>query len=499
MKTLRTLVSLAALLLAGARCAAPPAHPPAVDRRPPVSVADLDRYLGRRWYGLYLVGRKIGYAESEIARTELEGQEAVSVSLSLHAKVAMLGVPQELAVTERRVYVLGEGLAAFETSSEAAGSSLRISGRVSDGALRVTSAMAGRERVTETEAPDELFEDYIAEGRLVREGAREGDKIAFTQYQPTLGRSVTAVSRVKEIRTRPMGGVPTRVYVVETAIREMGIASTSILAEDGEVLETQIGGGFTMRLEEERTARDIDYRSDVLLSTVIRPAEPIERPGAVRRMKVRLTGVRDRELLIPSERQTYTVGRGGDAVLVVAVEEIDGLEAPAIPLPRERFPEELAPTIFIQSDSPEVIERARAVVGDERDARAASDALVRWVHANVQKQFSASLSNALDVLATMSGDCTEHSVLFVALARAVGLPAREVSGIVYTDEDESFYYHQWAEVFVGKWIAVDPTYGQVQADATHIMFARGDLFSQARLLNLIGALGIEIIEYEHGD
>jgi len=44
---------------------------------------------------------------------------------------------------------------------------------------------------------------------------------------------------------------------------------------------------------------------------------------------------------------------------------------------------------------------------------------------------------------------------------------------------------------------VDPTFGQTQADATHIMFASGDLFSQARLLNLIGSLKIEVIGYRY--
>ena len=85
----------------------------------------------------------------------------------------------------------------------------------------------------------------------------------------------------------------------------------------------------------------------------------------------------------------------------------------------------------------------------------------------------------------------------MALARAAGLPARELSGIVCAPEDGAFYYHQWAEVYVGKWIAVDPTFGQHRADATHIAFARGDLFSQARLLNVIGSIGLKIVGYRH--
>ncbi|MCF6227622.1 MAG: transglutaminase-like domain-containing protein, partial [Planctomycetes bacterium] len=71
------------------------------------------------------------------------------------------------------------------------------------------------------------------------------------------------------------------------------------------------------------------------------------------------------------------------------------------------------------------------------------------------------------------GDCTEHSVLFVALARAAGLPARNVGGIVYVYDSFSkrgiFGYHAWAEVWLGKWVPVDATVGEVGTSARYIM------------------------------
>jgi transglutaminase-like putative cysteine protease len=210
-----------------------------------------------------------------------------------------------------------------------------------------------------------------------------------------------------------------------------------------------------------------------------------------------LSGVKDKSLFITSDRQRYTIKRRGRALLVVRMEDLSDLEVPEIPLSKASFSTELEPTIFIQSDAPEIIAKARAIVGDERDALKVSNALVKWVYENLTKRFCASFSNAIDVLKAGGGDCTEHSALYVALARAVGLPAREVSGIVYSGEGGGFYYHQWAEAFVGKWIAVDPTFGQFQADATHIEFASGDLLSQAKLINLVGNLKIKISEYSY--
>lgn len=456
---------------------------------------DIERYLGKNWYGIYFLDQKIGYAETEISRSRFEGKPAVAVNFKLHAKVAMLGVPQEISITENRTYVLGEGLVSFLSDSKTGGGWMEIVGKLSNGKMRITSIVGGEKKTSLKEIPRESFEDYIAEERLVREDAAVGNEITFMQYMPTLQKSVTSVSRVKEIRKEKLHGVTTKIYVIETAIKELGIVTTTLVDSDGDVLQAQVGGVFTMRLEGEKQAKSIDYRSDVLLSSVIRSKVKIKNPSSVKEMKAELGGFKDQSLLIRSERQTYKIQPDGNALLAVAVEDLSGVKIPNIPMDKDKFQKELSPSLFIQSDNPEIIALSKRIVGDERGALKISDKIVKWVYKNLKKRFSATFSNALDVLASGEGDCTEHSVLYVALARAAGLPAREVSGIMYSEEDNGFFYHQWAEAFVGKWIAVDPTFGQSQADATHIEFAHGDLFSQAKLINLIGSLSVKINEY----
>ncbi len=58
------------------------------------------------------------------------------------------------------------------------------------------------------------------------------------------------------------------------------------------------------------------------------------------------------------------------------------------------------------------------------------------------------------------GDCDEHADLFVALNRAVKIPARRVVGHYYNGRDEP-EPHAWAEVFLENkgWIPVDPALG----------------------------------------
>jgi hypothetical protein len=65
---------------------------------------------------------------------------------------------------------------------------------------------------------------------------------------------------------------------------------------------------------------------------------------------------------------------------------------------------------------------------------------------------------------------------------------------------DAFYYHFWPEVYVGEWIAMEPTLGQLQADANHIQLAGSTLESDSMLeygegvLRTLNQLEIEVIE-----
>ena len=104
------------------------------------------------------------------------------------------------------------------------------------------------------------------------------------------------------------------------------------------------------------------------------------------------------------------------------------------------------------------------------------------------------------MLRTKVGDCNEHTVLYVAMARAIGIPARIAVGLVSVHG--AFYYHAWPEVY----LADDRTRGRgcrsirlstsFRSDATHLRLARGGLDQQTRILPLIGRLRIEILDLE---
>jgi hypothetical protein len=51
-------------------------------------------------------------------------------------------------------------------------------------------------------------------------------------------------------------------------------------------------------------------------------------------------------------------------------------------------------------------------------------------------------------------------------------------------------------VWLGQWVAVDPTFGQFPADAAHLRFVIGGLARQVELVRLIGRLQLNVVATE---
>ncbi len=141
----------------------------------------------------------------------------------------------------------------------------------------------------------------------------------------------------------------------------------------------------------------------------------------------------------------------------------------------------LNPTARINSKDPQVVALAKQIAGDDKDGRSVARKIGEWTYNNLK--WKKVESDAADTLASREADCLEHSELYVALARALGLPARVVTGAALSGG--SFGAHAWVEIYLGKWVELDPTWGLMDhVDATHLRFD-GDAFTSYAMLNQI--------------
>jgi len=171
-------------------------------------------------------------------------------------------------------------------------------------------------------------------------------------------------------------------------------------------------------------------------------------------------------------------------------------ELPTLPV-REDGPDTVA-TLSLPADHADIRARAAAVVGDAPDRLEAVRRLNQFVYEYLQKVPVVGVPNGLEVLRSGKGDCNEHTALFVSLARAAGIPARIAAGLVWSSRlGDSFYYHAWPEVRLGgptEWVPVDPTFGQLPADATHLKVVNGDLDKQIEIMGLMGKIRLALVD-----
>jgi hypothetical protein len=279
-----------------------------------------------------------------------------------------------------------------------------------------------------------------------------------------------------------------------------GNAIAGWVDERGRIVEVTQPGTMTIRrtayeiafenwrLSETERAASVTADRDILESTAIAASAPIDRRG-LDRLRVRLANVELAGYDLAGGRQALS----GDTLRIVR--EAPSALAASYRLPMSdggRFRAALAAEPLLQSRDVEMVALARRIADGETDPGVVAERLNRWVHDSIRKRITVGVPNALQVMRTRSGDCNEHTQLYVALARSLGLPARSAAGLALVRG--KFYYHAWPEVYLGNWVAVDPTFGQFPADAAHLRFIIGGLSRQADLLRLIGRLEIEVID-----
>ena len=338
----------------------------------------------------------------------------------------------------------------------------------------------------------------LASGGLVA-----GTRHTLTIFDPATLRNVPValeVGRREVVRVADSSVVP----AFRVGIEYQGLRTTSWITDTGDVVKEESPLGLMSVRESPERARGLAVpmrvQSDLLQAAAVVPAmaphlarRRIDEPRDVKRMRVQLSGVTLPALDLDGVGQIYQ----GDTIELIDRQTL--VAGPADPH-AARY---LAPETLIESDDPAIIAEATRAVAGVEGTRARAERLTRYVNGLLDKKPTISLPSARDVLRTKVGDCNEHTALFVAMARALGIPARIAVGLAYVRGVQgAFYYHAWPEVYLdeggdrGLWLPVDPTFNQFPADTMHLRLARGGLDQQAVIVPLIGRLRMTIVDID---
>lgn len=423
--------------------------------------------VGRQWFGVYLEERKIGHAWLEIRESRNGEPRSIVAETSMAVKLA--GGDRRLEIDAARYYRRRPPHRLIE---------VRVHERSADG----TSDSR------ETGPSDETLETFTTQYLLEPASVEVGDRFELAELDVDSGRDRAVTVAVAAKRTQLYFGV--RTEVVELAIRRSGdrVETRTVIAagSDSPITLRAVVGPFSFRAQDQRAARSAIEGLDPLSGVV-----PVDRalgdPARIRALEVALASSADFE--VPAAAGQVAT-REASGRIRVAIDT-----GPGPPVSAAGRAAALRATAAIDHRDPAIAALARELASPDR--RVAVARMVAWVHDNLSKQPSTNLSSASQVLAARVGDCTEHTALFVALARAAGIPAREVSGLVYGgDEIGGFAWHAWAEVEIdGRWRRVDPSWGEASGNAAHLALGVG---GSSDWLALLGDLEIEVLRVSAG-
>ena len=455
---------------------------------------DLARYGSTaQWRGVYYRGEKVGFTVSQVQATadgyELQEDGRLQFSLLGATTFAVL---KTTANVDRSF-----SLKTFDFSLDPGTGPMSIKGRL-DGltlALEIGSASGSRTETRTLAEPPALM---LSVGRrLASEGLAAGTTKQWMVFDPATMKNapVTIAIGDREVVT---AGARRPIPAFKVNMTFSGLTTTAWITDTGEIVREESPMGLITILETQEQAQALAVSNrmqmDMLQAAAIVPTMParqrITEGRDVKRLRLRLTGA---DLSSPDLRGN---GQSVDGELIELTDPRDLVAGP-MPSDLDRY---LRPEPFIESDAPEIKAEAEKMVAGVTGDRARAERLVREVNSLVEKRPTVSLPSALEVLRTKVGDCNEHTVLFVALARSLGIPARINVGVAYVRG--AFYYHAWPEVFLqegrdrGLWLPVDPTFNQFPADATHLRLARGGLEQQTAIVPLIGRVQMAITEIE---
>ncbi len=479
-----TFAASAALLLLLSGCAstyfrdagAPPLPPPRY------SLAGLPQ--PEYWTGIVFNGAKVGFSHSRVTRAAQQGLYELHGEAVIRFR--LLGLEKRVQMRSLDTVDGSAKLVRFDYHYVLDDSEQRVTGEVRDGRLGYQVATAQRPPERKEERLSEPLYPSGALGVLpVLQGLRVGSEFRWLVFNGETQSLDRALQRIEAYEASDL--FEGEAFKVQTDM--LGLRTTTWIDARGRpVFELGLNGVMISALEDEQTAKGYLAsaalnKDEVLVQwSLVKSPLPLSDPREARFLRVSLN-----RSPLSDERQRCR------AAAADVVCEIDATRAAAVSAGSADT--DLRPSATVQSHDPMIRSLARTITAGSATDSGKIDAVLAWLEKNIRKEAVDTFS-ALDVLEAKRGECQGHSYLYAALMRALGVPTRVVNGLVYSAEHGGFLYHTWAESLVeGSWRAVDPTFNQAQADATHIALVRGESLAElVPLVDWVGNTRIRVLE-----
>ena len=449
------------------------------DAARPANAAPREAWPHEIWTGIVFNGQKVGFTRREVrpaagapGRYEIESEAAI--------RLQFLGFDKRVSLRSLERVRGDLTLESFRYSHDIDGSPLEVSGVLQGNKLSFSVRASGSETRKTLIAEEPVYPASVLTMLPVMRGLEVGAKARYSVFNGETQSVAVAEQDVQAYETSGLfAGTAYR-----TVTRMMGLETLTWIAADGRpLLERGLNGVLISTLESEVAAKSYLLEAslakrDALVDFSLIPAGPLESARRVSKLEIVIDDLPD-AFAVPSEGgQSCT--RSGTRLEC----RIDRAGALAQGEPKPY----LAATLAAPSNLGQIRQLAAKITRGSRTQDETIQRLLQWMEANIAKEAIDSFT-AVDVLREGRAECQGHAYLLAALARSIGIPARVVNGIAYSEAHRGFLYHTWNELWIAGrgWLPVDATFGQVHADATHLKLIEGE--AAADLMPLVTLIG----------
>lgn len=433
------------------------------------------------WEEIFSFGHKIGYLHRWAQIVQRGGEEALLLTAESAAwnhgfcrETSQVWVDagyRPLALAYRR----REGDQVIETEGAWFGDTLRVEQRLAGYVVR-EEAVVGRDLLL----PEVALLGLARQGRLVS-GRR--DSVLVFDYA-TLGKKWLHLV-CGSVEPAPAG--PALALRLRRAVPPLGeLEVLTWVDEQGRSVREQVPwlGTEQVRAREDQACR----WSPPGPARRVWLDHPVGDPAQLEELVLDLPATLGdpKSLVVEEERQQLRFGPEGKAQLTLRPGREEGGDL-RLPIRDPALTSYLESSLYIQAEDPRLQALAQRLRGEEDDAWKVANRLRQWVYDQmIPRRTDVTFKSALEVLEDMEGTCSEYAVLYLALCRAAGVPARACVGFLASGQE--LVLHLWTQVYVGRWIDVDPSWRTGRVSAAYLKTGQGRLAADLEILNLPLAL-----------
>jgi len=436
----------------------------------------------KTYYAIEMAGSPVGFIEIAQRPGETADDPKGKTTTHILMRLTLLGQPLDLTIHEERrfdpetgrvTYIEGE----IRTAQGTIGATAEIDGNE----VQYTPLGGAEASIIRLDPGVFLDEGEILVHLVEHFDSGDGEPITIKSFDPSMGRILERSYKLVEEQAVLSEGAEYECLLLEMENVTTGTSERQWIDPESEMLiRSESSDGTAMYLADSSIPQRIQRASidSLILATVDAQIEDVQNISYMKvRAKIRSRGevVTVEGLNVPGQSFEGIVEHNLiDGVFEIEHARYDGQNAPAFPPDFGQDPE-LQPYLgrgfLIDADDPVLIEKAHELTEGAENSWDATRRLASWVGEEIEGAIV--LGSSRQVYDSRKGECAGHTRLFTAFARAVGIPARMVSGGTYTGiEGGSFGQHAWSEVWMGSevgWVPLDTTFRESDyVDSGHI-------------------------------